>query len=459
LTRILAFSAAIAFAGCTNDYGEFNIGGGVAGSAVVAGSAGVQFPFDAGIDRSAPGVGGGGGTGGDIEDAGEDLADTRPDVSDARAEADVSVDAPPDAPVDAPSDRPTDAPSDVVDATPDVVIDVRTDTAEVGSDAAADADAPASIDAPSEADVSASVDAADADEAEAAPSCGPGTKLCGPGCVNVNDPLTGCASASCAPCSLPHAAATCGITGECAVLGCAAGYEDCDTIAANGCESLLSSDVGNCGACGRACAGSDVQSKQCAGGVCISTCNVGHANCSYPFSGTDDGCEIASDNTHCGSCGNDCTKQGSGFACGAAGASQCGCVVDIDCRVMGMGTCDVATGRCTCDVACQPGEACRHIIGPTPDVCSCNGGNACTAGQTCCQWPAGCRNLQNDPSSCGACGRSCPSGFFCSAGQCACSTDLECNAGAPGTCAAGQCICTGITCPKGQRCQSDGSCG
>lgn len=292
-------------------------------------------------------------------------------------------------------------------------------------------------------------------------SCGAGTKPCSSGCANVTDPATGCAATSCAPCVLPHASATCGATGQCAVLVCGAGFEDCDTISANGCEAELSLDVGNCGSCGRACAAVDVLSRQCVGGLCLSTCAIGHANCSFDASLADDGCERAVDDTHCGDCGNDCTLQGGGLKCGAAVASQCGCTGDDDCRVTGSGgTCDASTGACTCGTTtCRAGEACREVSGSPPDVCSCNGAAACAGNQTCCQSPAGCRDLQNDPSSCGACGRSCPTGFFCSAGQCQCSGDLECNAGAPGTCATGQCICGAVTCAKGQRCQPGGTCG
>jgi hypothetical protein len=476
LREVLGFSVAIALFGCTNDYDQFDTVTGAGGA-----SAGTVVQHDSGNDRSASGAGGSEDALREPEDGGGESSDVGlealADASDVGSEADASVDAPVDSPVDAPADTPIDAPADTpidspVDAAPDVAdsaaeakLDADIDAAEVGSDAIAEADAPTGVDAPDDsvmpgADAPAEADATDGDEAEAAQSCGPGTKLCNTSCVSNSDPATGCAGASCAPCVLPHASTTCGVTGECAVLVCGSGYDDCDTMAANGCEAVLSSDVGNCGSCGRACAGDSVLSKQCAGGLCVSTCSLGHANCSYPFAGTDDGCEVAANNIHCSSCANDCTKQGSGFTCGAPVAGQCGCTADGDCRVMGsMGTCDVATGRCICDVTCQSGEACRRISGPDVDVCSCNGGNACGANQTCCQSPAGCRNLQTDPASCGGCGRSCPSGFFCSTGQCQCGADLECNAGAPGTCAAGQCVCNGITCPTGQRCQPGGTCG
>lgn len=465
----LALSFVVAASGCTNDYGAFDLAGGSAG-----GSAGSVAPRDSGIDQSSTGAGGSEDSDGELEAADEEPADVGAeavaDASDARADAEASSDAPADGPADAPSDGPTDAPSDVVDAPAeapsDAPSDAGTDAVEVGSDAPAEADAPVEVDvapadAPTEADVSVAPDATDADATEAAQSCGSGTKPCNNGCVDVTDPATGCGGVSCAPCALPHASATCDVTGACAVLVCGSGFEDCDTMAANGCEAQLSSDVGNCGSCGRACAGNNVLSKECAGGLCVPTCSIGHTSCSSPVTGADDGCEQGVDDSHCGGCANDCTAQGGGLKCGVAGVSQCGCTGDDDCRVMGsMGTCDLSIGLCTCGATtCKSGEACQHVPGPPPDICSCNGGTACGTGEICCQSPAGCRDLQTDPSDCGACGRSCPIGFFCSAGQCQCSGDFECNAGGAGTCAAGQCVCGGITCAKGQRCQPGGSCG
>jgi hypothetical protein len=42
-----------------------------------------------------------------------------------------------------------------------------------------------------------------------------------------------------------------------------AGFADCDSIAANGCEAVLATDPHNCGACGISCA-----SAPCVDGVC-----------------------------------------------------------------------------------------------------------------------------------------------------------------------------------------------
>jgi hypothetical protein len=74
-------------------------------------------------------------------------------------------------------------------------------------------------------------------------------------------------------------------------------------------------------------------------------------------------------------------------------------------------------GRCTCGASnCRRGEYCMSSSGQT--VCTCNGGPGCGWGETCCQSPAGCFDLDTDESNCGACGRACPSGTNCNNGTC-----------------------------------------
>jgi hypothetical protein len=54
----------------------------------------------------------------------------------------------------------------------------------------------------------------------------------------------------------------------CQVLGCAAGFSDCNGFAVDGCERNLSSDVFNCGACNHACgAGQFCSNGTCGGAV------------------------------------------------------------------------------------------------------------------------------------------------------------------------------------------------
>ncbi len=55
------------------------------------------------------------------------------------------------------------------------------------------------------------------------------------------------------------------------VPACAAGYDDCDGIAANGCEVRVATDAANCGRCGRACAAG----LTCGAGACVGTVGGG----------------------------------------------------------------------------------------------------------------------------------------------------------------------------------------
>ncbi|HEX9295608.1 MAG TPA: hypothetical protein VF881_07230 [Polyangiaceae bacterium] len=411
-----AFVVACFLVSCTNDYDQFDYG--------------APPPSDAARDRSA-----------DAGRAGSDAAADRSADVVRDTSADVS-----DAPTD--SRREAEASADAADA--DASLDHE---GSVITDGAADRDGSMADGAPDARDGGADVEA----------GCGPGKKPCGSQCVALDDPATGCAGSSCSPCGLPHATAICGPGGLCAIGVCGAGFENCDGVVANGCEALLVSDVENCGACGRVCSGAHVLSKECVGGICASSCELGFANCLRPLSGADDGCEraVGNDNANCGGCGNDCTVQGSGLTCGSGGVpGQCGCTDNMGCRsAMGGGGCNVTTGRCLCGpTTCRPGETCQAAT-MGPDVCACNGGSACGSNQTCCQTPSGCKDLQSDPGSCGACGRACPNGFFCANGRCECNADGQCNNGSGGTCSAGQCVCNGVTCAPGQRCLPGARCG
>ncbi len=299
----------------------------------------------------------------------------------------------------------------------------------------------------------------------------------------------------------------------CVITNCPAGTSDCDGDVMNGCETDITSDVDHCGVCDRACSSDNVLQRQCSNGSCTSACNTGFGNCNRPASpAPDDGCEadvsadvnncgacnrpcatdnvlsLACENSRCtsscqlgfanclepgpplpddgcenvftttsltcGSCDNDCTRQGAGGSglkcdpttlfCGCAGNSgRCGTGA----------TCD-GNNQCVCGgTTCQPGEGC------SAGACSCNMATACSAGEICCQTPAGCIDVTSDPTSCGACGRQCPAGFDCVASECACNGDPSCDAGGGGSCAAGLCSCGVTTCGPGQRCLPGGVCG
>ncbi len=231
----------------------------------------------------------------------------------------------------------------------------------------------------------------------------------------------------------------------------------------DGCETNTNTDTFHCGACGRGCNSSNTASLSCSAGTCNSTCDLGYANCNQPAStSADDGCEVdaRTSNSQCGSCSNNCGQLQGGLSCGQDVPAICGCTNNDDCGNDFEGNCR-SDGRCQCfqpgsDPICNRGETCIDD-GFNRGKCSCDGGSACASGQTCCDSPAGCRNLQTDAASCGACGHACAPGFVCSSGACACDGNADCGPG--GSCGGGVCTCPSGTCAAGERCLSDGSCG
>lgn len=123
------------------------------------------------------------------------------------------------------------------------------------------------------------------------------------GCETSLSTLTNCGACG-AKCDTARStgAACAGTT--CTYSGCLPGFANCDTSGtdSNGCETALDSSTTSCGACGRACASTNVTTKSCSGGACNSACAAGFSNCSKPGTGADDGCECATPGCCAGGC-------------------------------------------------------------------------------------------------------------------------------------------------------------
>lgn len=138
------------------------------------------------------------------------------------------------------------------------------------------------------------------------------------------------------------------------------------------------------------------------------TCPAGQQSC-------DGACVDLDDRRNCGGCGNDCTEQGfgAGFICESG---TCVCGLSDRCGAT-EAVCTSNRGPCACaGTDCQPGEAC--VDNGSVVECGCNGGSGCSTGETCCQTPDGCFDLERDENNCGRCGHACAGDRSCVDGEC-----------------------------------------
>lgn len=199
-------------------------------------------------------------------------------------------------------------------------------------------------------------------------ACDAGTDDCDGDATNGCETDTGTDPGHCGACGVAcafdHAAGTCA-AGRCEVSLCDDGYGDCDADGANGCETDLDHDAGDCGACGLACDAAHATTA-CMTGVCIvESCEVGFRDCNAVAS---DGCEIdaRTNASHCGDCGLVCPGVGRPNVIAACTAGACGtrCATGFDdcdgdtatgCEAA-LATDEAHCGSCT--VACGSGETC-----------------------------------------------------------------------------------------------------
>ncbi|MFO0547664.1 MAG: hypothetical protein U0271_04700 [Polyangiaceae bacterium] len=136
------------------------------------------------------------------------------------------------------------------------------------------------------------------------------------------------------PCALAHAAESCipsaqtGL-GVCTLGACDPGYENCNLMAADGCEINKTNDVNNCGNCFSPCA-FDHAAESCVNSACVlGNCDPGYDNCDAI---TANGCEtnLTNNKDHCGTCAIDCdvTYPGSNVSCVSSACQFNGCATN-----------------------------------------------------------------------------------------------------------------------------------
>jgi hypothetical protein len=111
-------------------------------------------------------------------------------------------------------------------------------------------------------------------------------------------------------CDYDHATESCS-SGSCELIACDSGFDNCNSDIADGCETDLTT-TDNCGECGRTCQ-QDHTTFSCTNGQCvIVACESGWDNCDEDDS---NGCEASlKSSENCGRCGHQCTLIGP-FCC------------------------------------------------------------------------------------------------------------------------------------------------
>jgi hypothetical protein len=189
-------------------------------------------------------------------------------------------------------------------------------------------------------------------------------------------------------CSIPNATAGC--SDGCYLQACNFGFDDCNGDMKDGCETNVTSDVKNCGACSMACPPLAHGKVACVNAVCALTqCDVGFLDCD---NNPKNGCEtvVANDKNNCGKCGNAC---GQGQVCINGG---CTCA-----------NCNIANAATKC-----VNNACvfDHCVQGFGD-CNNNVNDGCET------------DLTSDVANCGACGMACPMNLkACVNGVCTAAT-------------------------------------
>jgi hypothetical protein len=346
--------------------------------------------------------------------------------------------------------------------------------------------------------------------------CPAGETCCSGSCTDLKD-LNHCGDCD-KPCQPQNVVSASCDQGTCTYDQCDAGYYDCDTNTANGCETA--SGLDDCSGCNDTCTDQalypNTTGQSCPAGVCVYQCVPDYADCNAG----QPGCETALGTVqNCSDCEDDCSVSADGHVCiDDSGAWRCGCASAADCDGDDMcctGICKPHdTEHCAdCDTGCSVGtggpECVKVSDGPPPVYeCQCDpspGSTDCqgrfdfsqaeclpstrqcfcsstdpvcdgTPDDMCCYvgTEKHCVNLNSHDENCGICGAICGKNEVdecnqdqsCSSGACTCSAVCSCpqDSGATLCTIEGVCVCGSYgagdgPCPAGQYCcAAEGCC-
>lgn len=186
-------------------------------------------------------------------------------------------------------------------------------------------------------------------------------------------------------------------------------FQDCNGLVDDGCETNLTINPDNCGACGNQCPAGIDGVRRCIGGHC--GCPAGETFCAA-------GCTDTSvDDTNCGACGNECQGTDAGppppnmeYRCSQGKCAQLQCS-------KGWANCNgvIPTDGCEINIVSDRNNcgACGNIC-PSGQSCIMRGntvGCGCEPLETLCtdsNGQATCVDVLNDIKNCGGCGYTCP---------------------------------------------------
>jgi hypothetical protein len=223
-------------------------------------------------------------------------------------------------------------------------------------------------------------------------------------------------------CSAQNATPSCTM-GVCGIGMCMAGFGDCNKNPADGCETNLNGDTGNCGMCGMICKFANASPACVAGSCVIAMCTNGFSDCDNNQA---NGCEsnTSMDVNNCGGCNNKCGAPANAtVACQASKCVLTSCLNGWkDCNMMEGDGCETTTtndvNNCGgCGTKCTPGA---NVTGVTCAASACKV-TSCAAGFADCNgiFADGCEvNLNTDANNCSKCGMKCGGNVPCVAGAC-----------------------------------------